>query len=145
MLFRAAPAAYVGSQAKGLNWSFSCWSAPQSQQRRIQTTSSTYTTAHRNAGSLTQARPGIKPHPHEYQSASLPLSHNGNSYMIFVFCFYERILLNKRFYDFKNCERYLSKTTNNQNLVVYCSVEWLYLLMHRNSHKGNKSFIYSSI
>ena len=63
--FRAAPAAYGGSKAKGLNRSYSCWPTPQPQQCQILATSVTYTTAHGNAGSLTHlARPGINPQPH---------------------------------------------------------------------------------
>ena len=43
------------------NWSYSCWSTLQPQQRRIWATSSTYTTAHGNAGSLTHwVRPRIE-------------------------------------------------------------------------------------
>ena len=42
--------------------SYRCQPTPQSQQRQIQATSVTYTTAHGNAGSLTHgARPGIEP------------------------------------------------------------------------------------
>ena len=44
------------------NWSCSCWPAPQPQQYGIRALSSNYTTAHRNARSLTHwARPGIEP------------------------------------------------------------------------------------
>ena len=47
---------------QGLNWSCSCWPTPQPQQHRIWAASSTYTTAHGNAGSLTHwARPGTEP------------------------------------------------------------------------------------
>ena len=47
---------------QGSNQSFSHWPSPQPQQCQIQATSSTYTTAHGNAGSLTHwARPGIEP------------------------------------------------------------------------------------
>ena len=61
-LFRAAPAAYGGSQPRGSNWSYSLWPTPQPQQCRIQATSVTYTTAHGNTGSLThRARPEIEP------------------------------------------------------------------------------------
>ena len=46
----------------GLNRSCSCWPTPQPQQRRIQATSMTYTTAHSSTGSLTHwTGPGIKP------------------------------------------------------------------------------------
>ena len=52
-LFRAIPAAYGGSQARP---------TPQPQQHGIWAPSVTYTTAHGNAGSLTnRLRPGIKP------------------------------------------------------------------------------------
>ena len=46
-LFRAAPTAYGRSQARGR------LPTPQSQQHQIQATSTTYTTACGNAGSLT--------------------------------------------------------------------------------------------
>ena len=50
----AGPAAYGGSQARGLiGGSYSCRPTPQPQQRGIQAKSVTYTTAHGNAGSLT--------------------------------------------------------------------------------------------
>ena len=49
-------------QGQGSNQSCSRWPTPQTQQCRIQTTSSTYTIAHSNAGSLThKARPRIEP------------------------------------------------------------------------------------
>ena len=61
-LFRAAPTAYGGSQARGSNKSYSCQPTPQPQQCEIQAETATYTTAHSNARSLTHsARPGIKP------------------------------------------------------------------------------------
>ena len=45
----------------GVNWSYSCQPTPQSQQLGIQATS-TYTTVHGNAVSLTHwAKPGIEP------------------------------------------------------------------------------------
>ena len=51
------PAAYGGSQARG---PIGATTGPQ--QRRMRATSATYTTVHRNAGSLTHwARPGIEP------------------------------------------------------------------------------------
>jgi len=53
LLFRVTPMAYGGSQAGGLNRSYSCWPTPQPQPHRIRATSVTYTTAHSNAGSLT--------------------------------------------------------------------------------------------
>ena len=63
--FRAAPVAYGGSQARGKkkkNQSCICQPTPQPQQHQVQAASSTYTTAHGNAGSLTHwARPGIEP------------------------------------------------------------------------------------
>ena len=56
MLFRAAPTANGISQARGL-----IRATPQPQQRGIRAVSSTYTTAHGKAGSLTNwARPGIE-------------------------------------------------------------------------------------
>ena len=57
---RAEPMAYGGSQARGPVRAEAGW--PMPQQRRIQATSATYTTAHGNARSLThRVRPGIKP------------------------------------------------------------------------------------
>ena len=59
VLFKAAPTAHGGSQARGLQ-SHSC--QPQPQQRQIWASSVTYTTAHGNARSLTHwARPGTEP------------------------------------------------------------------------------------
>ena len=59
LLFRVAHVAYGGSQARD---QIGAVAAPQPQQRRIQATSVTYTTAHSDAGSLTYwARPGIEP------------------------------------------------------------------------------------
>ena len=48
-LFRAAPMAYGGSQARGSNQGYSCWPTPQPHQ--IQAMSATYTTARGNTGS----------------------------------------------------------------------------------------------
>ena len=45
-LFRSAPKAYGGSQAKGSNWSCSLWPTPQPQQLGIQASSATYITVH---------------------------------------------------------------------------------------------------
>ena len=51
---RAAPAAYGGSQARGLIGAVATGlHTPQPQQRGIRATSATYTAAHGNAGSLT--------------------------------------------------------------------------------------------
>ena len=59
-LFRAAPVAYEGSQARGR--SSSCWPTPQPQQCQIRAVSVAYTTANGNARFLTHwVRPGIKP------------------------------------------------------------------------------------
>ena len=49
-LFGASFVAYAGSQARGL---ISCQPIPQPQPCQIRATSSNYTTAHGNAGSLT--------------------------------------------------------------------------------------------
>ena len=58
---RAAPAAYGGSQARGLYQSCSYWPTPQPQQRRIRAASAPYTTAHHNTRSLTHwTRPRIE-------------------------------------------------------------------------------------
>ena len=43
----------IGPPGSGSNWSYSCKTTPQPQQRHIQGTSATYTTAHGNARSLT--------------------------------------------------------------------------------------------
>ena len=60
LFFRATPAAHRGSQARGLNQSYSC--QPQPPKHQIQTTSANYTAAHSNTRSLTHwARPGIEP------------------------------------------------------------------------------------
>ena len=62
LLFRAKPKAYGSSQARGWIRAVAASPIPQPQQCRIWAMSLTYTTAHANAGSLTQwARPGIKP------------------------------------------------------------------------------------
>ena len=50
---RTAPMAYGGSQARGLNRSYSHQPTPQPQQRRIPAASVTYTTVHGNASSST--------------------------------------------------------------------------------------------
>ena len=61
LLFRAAPAAYGGSHARGWIWAAAA-SLYHSQQHQIQAASVTYTTAHGYIRSLTHwARPGIKP------------------------------------------------------------------------------------
>ena len=49
----AIPAAYGGSQARGLIGAVARQSTPEPQQRGIQAVSTTYTTAHGNARSLT--------------------------------------------------------------------------------------------
>ena len=63
LLFRAAPIAYGGSQARGLIRAVAAGlHHSQPLQRQIQATSATYTTAHINAGSLTHwGRPGMEP------------------------------------------------------------------------------------
>ena len=50
---RAAPAAYGGSQARGLIGAVAAKPMSEPQQRGILAVSATYTTAHGNAGSLT--------------------------------------------------------------------------------------------
>ena len=52
-LFRAIPSGYGGSQARDSNRNCSCRPTPEPQQPGIRAVSSTYTTAHGNAGSLT--------------------------------------------------------------------------------------------
>ena len=53
LLFRVAPAAYGGSQARGQIGAVA-WPTAQPQQHRIQATSATYSTAQGNARSLTR-------------------------------------------------------------------------------------------
>ena len=61
-LFRATPAAYGNSQARGLNKICSCWPTPHPQQLGIWGVFVTYTTAQSKARSLTHwVRPGIEP------------------------------------------------------------------------------------
>ena len=90
-LFRAAPASYGTSQARG--WIRAAGAGldlsltPQPQQLGIQATSATYTAAHGHAGSLTHwVKPGIKPVSSWIQSGSLPLSHSRKSYVEFLNC-----------------------------------------------------------
>ena len=60
LLFRAALVACRGSSL-GVKSDLRLQAAPQPQQRRNQAVSSTYTTAHDNAGSLThRVRPGLE-------------------------------------------------------------------------------------
>ena len=61
-VFRAAPAAYGGSQARGPIRIYSRRLVPEAQQHWIQAASATYTTVHGNTRSLTyRAQPGIEP------------------------------------------------------------------------------------
>ena len=60
-LFRSIPAACGSSQVRGSKQSYGCWPMPQPQQHRIWATSTTYSTAHGKARSLTHwARLGIE-------------------------------------------------------------------------------------
>ena len=70
---RATPAAYGGSQAKGLiGRSCSLRPTPEPQQLGIRAMSATYTTAHGNAGSLTTEQgQGSNLRPHSSYSDSL--------------------------------------------------------------------------
>ena len=62
LFFRATLMTQGGSQARESNQSYSRWPMLQPQQHRTWATSSTYTIAHGNAGSLTHwVRPGIEP------------------------------------------------------------------------------------
>ena len=62
LIFRAAPAAYTSSQARGRIGRCNHQPTPQPQQRRIRVMSATYTTTHSNARSLThRARLEIEP------------------------------------------------------------------------------------
>ena len=61
-LFRAAPSAHGGSQARGQIGATAAGLHPQPQQHQIWAASVTYTTAHGNVRSLIHwARPGIEP------------------------------------------------------------------------------------
>ena len=61
-LLRATPGGTWRFPDQWSNWSYSCQPMLQLQQRQIQASSATYTTAHGNTGSLThQARPGMEP------------------------------------------------------------------------------------
>ena len=98
--FRAAPAAYGSSQAKGLIGTITaglCHShsnarsepqlqpTPQPQQRQIRAMSESYTTTHGNDGFLTHwARQGLNLKPHGSYLDSFPLCHNRNSYILFL-------------------------------------------------------------
>ena len=53
LLFKAAPTAYGGSQARGPIGAAATGLCTQPQQLGVQAESVTYTTAHSNAGSLT--------------------------------------------------------------------------------------------
>ena len=56
------PVAYGSSQARGSNWSCSCWPTPQPRPRGIRAESATYTITQGNTRSLTYwGRPGIEP------------------------------------------------------------------------------------
>ena len=64
--FMATPVTYVLTphqfSGEGSNQGCCCQNTPEPQQRQIQATSATYTTAHGNTESLTHwMRPGIKP------------------------------------------------------------------------------------
>ena len=66
-LFKAAPSAYGGSQARGRIGAVATSLQPQPQQHRIRTASATYPTAHSNAESLTHwVRPGIMDASHNH-------------------------------------------------------------------------------
>ena len=79
-LFRATPTAYEGSQVKGWIRAVAASLHTHSQQLGIQGMAAAYTTAHRNARSLTHwGRPGIEQQSHGYKSGLLLLSHDGNS------------------------------------------------------------------
>jgi len=67
------------------NWSYNiCWSTPQPQQCGIPTASTTYTTAHRNARSLTYgARPGVEPSSSWILAGFFLLRHNEKPLMAF--------------------------------------------------------------
>ena len=79
--FRAAPAVYGGSQARGPIESVT---TPYLQRDGVWATSVTYTTAHSTAGSLTHwGRPGIEPASSWMLARLFPLSHNGNSHNCF--------------------------------------------------------------
>ena len=61
-VFLGLPLVHMEVHRLGVEWSCSCWPTPQPQQCHIWAASETYTTALRNARSLTHwARPGIRP------------------------------------------------------------------------------------
>ena len=61
-LFRATPAAYGSSQARGWSGAVAAWPMPQTEQCQIWAGSLTYTTVHGNEGFLTHwANPGLEP------------------------------------------------------------------------------------
>ena len=67
LFFKAKPAAYGGSQARGLVRATAASLYHRLQQRQIWATSVAYTTAHGHARSLTyRARPGIKPETSQF-------------------------------------------------------------------------------
>ena len=66
---------------------------PQPQPHEIWTKSATYTTAHSNAGSLTRwVRSGIKPTSSWTLVDLLLLSHDGNSVISDLWCYYQNLL-----------------------------------------------------
>ena len=79
-LFRASPPAYGSSRARGR---ISCQPTPQPWA-----TSATYTATWGNTRSLTHwGRPGIKPTSSQRRRWALnPLSHHGNSPILFLLC-----------------------------------------------------------
>ena len=81
LLFRATPAVYGSSLARGRIRVASCWPTPEPQQHGIWAPSVTYTTVHSSTRSLTHwMRPGIKPASSQTLCRVLnPLSHNRNS------------------------------------------------------------------
>ena len=78
--FRAAPAAYGGSQARALIRAVAASLCCSHGDTRIQAASATYTAAQGNARSPTHwARPGIEPESSRMLAGLFPLRHNGNS------------------------------------------------------------------
>ena len=69
----------------GVKSELRCQPASEPQQRQIRAVTATYTTAHGNAGSLTQW--DSNPKSHGSQLDSFPLRHDGNSFMV-CFRFY---------------------------------------------------------
>ena len=63
----------------GVQWSYSCWPAPQPQQCQIRAAYAAYTTAHSNTRSLTHWGQGSNLQPRDSYLDLFVLHHDGNS------------------------------------------------------------------